>query len=118
MAKQTLDRISIGPLENEENLENNGKVSFKLHVSRNEGPYWPWKYFDFYSIRGYNSNGEQIWGQHTGENKLVDKQTFLKQVNEDLTQMNSYLAEAKLGKRFPHFWLHKIEGILYKEQTK
>jgi hypothetical protein len=114
--KQKLDRISIGPLENDEPLEHKGKVTFNLHVQRHEGPYWPdWKYFDFYSIRGYNSNGEKIWGQHTGENKLVDKQTFLKQVNEDLAQMNSYLAEAKVGRRFPHFWLYKVEGVLYKE---
>jgi hypothetical protein len=119
MTNKTLDRISLGHFENKEGLEKKGKVSFKLYVSRNEGPYWPNnQYFDFYSIRGYNSNGEKIWGQHTGENKLVDKQTFLKQLNEDLAQMNGYLAEAKYSKRFPAFWMHKIKGVLYQEKKE
>jgi hypothetical protein len=122
MGKMTLDRITMGNTMIPEDglvLENKGKVSFKLHVNRNTGPYWPDDhYVDQYAVRGWDSKGEQIWGQGTGERKLVDKQTFLKQVNEDLSQMNGYLAEAKLGRRFPHFWLYKVKGVLYKETEK
>jgi hypothetical protein len=122
MTNMTLDRISMGnPIipENGLFLENKGKVTFKLHVNRNTGPYWPDdRYVDQYAIRGKDSSGKQIWGQGTGETELVDKQTFLKQVNEDLSEMNGYLAEAKYGRRFPAFWMHKVEGVLYKETEK
>jgi hypothetical protein len=116
-----LDRITLGSvrnINNDENLRKEGEVNFKLY-SKLE--YFEFQRESFYDLRikGKLSSGENIWSQHIASSKKIPtREQFLEEVNDDLRQMNSYLAEAKLGRRFPHFWLHKIEGILYKEQTK
>ena len=113
-----LDRIMIGSLENKENLEEKGKVCFNLYVEIGEYSVFQRKFINSYGITGKLSSGEKIWGQHIGCRKRPDKQEFLKEVNDDLNQMNCYLAETEYSKRFPTFWLHKVKGILYKEKTK
>jgi hypothetical protein len=113
MAKTILDRITMGnPIipENGLFLENKGKVTFKLchdgHFS-----------FNPYYILRKSSKGEIVSADWISQTK-VGKEEFLSEVNEDLSQMDSYLSEAKIVRRFPHFLLYKVKGILYKETEK
>jgi len=112
-----LDRITIRKLDSEKDLEKKGRVCFKLHVNRNVGPYIGNEYLDSYYIIAKLSSGEKVFDQSIMYKKLIDKQKFLNEVNDDLTQMNCYLAETQYSKRFFTFGLHKVKGILYKKIT-
>jgi len=125
MAKTILDRISMGSFENTDDkkvLDNRGKICFNLHRHRNGRPCIDGEYMDHYFIIGKLSKGKVAFDQSIPQRELIDKQTFLKEVNDDLAQMDCYLAQAEyskgLPKRFPIFGFHSVQGILYKEYPR
>lgn len=120
--KPTLDRISIGSFDglvDNKSFENKGKASIKLHVKRNEGPYGNREvYFDHYYIISKLENGQIIFDQSIPDKKLIGKERFLKEVNDDLIQMDGYLVNATYHKRFPIISLQSVEGTLYQKIRK
>jgi hypothetical protein len=122
MTKTILDRISMGDFISPEDgkiLDKRGRICFNLHVNRGGGPQIKGIYTDHYFIIGKLSKGGIAFDQDIPQRELIDKQTFLKAVNDDLAQVDCYLAEAEysngLPKGFPVFGLHSVQGILYKE---
>jgi len=114
MAKTILDRISIGNFENTDDkkvLDNRGEASFSLHWDKHFA-YTP------YYIVGKLTHGGIVSSQCIPQTKSIGKQEFLKEVNDDLAQIDCYLAEAKYSKVFTILGVHNIKGVLYREYPR
>ena len=112
--RSSVDKILIGSI-NDENLEKKGEICFKRYSEKKEHLNESSYYLNF--IIGKRLHEEEFWNQGMGAlTKSVSKQRFLEAVNEDLSEMNSYLAEAKYSN--PFFGRQKVKGILYKEITE
>jgi len=114
MAKTILDRISMGRFENNDEkkvLDNRGEAFFKLNYD-NHIAYKP------YYIVGKLNHGGIISSGSVPQTKMMSKQEFLKEVNDDLSQIDCYLAEAKYSKVFTILGMHKVKGVLYREYDR
>ena len=114
MAKTILDRISMGNFEStDENkiLDKRGEACFKLHYDKHIA-YTP------YYIIGKLTHYGIVSSESIPQTKMISKQEFLKEVNDDLSQTNCYLAEAKYSKVFTILGMHKIKGVLYREYPR
>ena len=106
----TLDRISMGRFENNDPdkvLDDRGRASFKLCSDVN-----------YHYIIGRLTKGGIVSSGNLFHIKEPSKQEFLSEVNNDLSQIDCYLGEAKYSKGFPIFGSHRVKGILYKEYKR
>ena len=114
MAKATLDRISMGNFENSDDkkiLDNKGDASFRLYSKGRLA-------FEPYYIIGKLAKGGIFSSENVLGTNEPNKEEFLKEVNENLAQIDCYLGQAQYSKVFTILGMPTIKGILYNEIPK